>query len=1016
MSSSSQPDKPGTRRWSFLKRKRFWLLTGIVVYTLVGFFAVPAVVKTQLVTQIDQQLHRTAQVEAVEFNPYALSLSIQGFDLADTDGVSLVNFEELAVNFQLSSLFRWAWTFAEIRLDSPEIFYERFADGDSRLDRLISELAPTEPEPDPDGEQNKSPAGLPRLLIHSLALNQGQAALIDRQPGSPVELALGPIDIAVEQLNTLPDRSGQQRVAIQLPGGGKLSWKGTLDIAPFTSAGELLLDNLQLQALTPYLAHQLAIDDFTAAVSSSLTYQIGINPQGRFTAQIEPLNLSIDGITLTGLTPSTELIAIPRVQLEGGSIHFPEQRVAIQSLTIEQPKLALWRDPQGALSVSNLLRPADTPVPVDKAPAPESPAITETGIAAQPKPVAKPLPWQFALDEFLLTQGDIGFSDRSTSPEADVGLTELNLRVTGISNQHDQRFPVEFSTIIQSNQTAAGRVTMGGEVAVLPTVSLQTSAKTEQVELATLQPWLNQIAAITIDGGALDSDLSAELGADKGMTITGSINLADLNLLASSQQTPLGRWAALTINEFEFGLTPDWQPQMLAIGSINLQQPFARIAIDEQGQTNLAELIVAPDPAAPPEPKTTSTASDRPSTAMTIKVGAASISDGSLDFSDLSLPLPFTTVVNELNGAVTEFSNLNQEPAVLKLQGQVNQYGSAQITGAASLFEPTHATDVSLEFLNLELARVSPYSAQFAGRKIDQGKLDLNLQYTIKQGKLNAKNDIVLSDLQLGDKIDNPTATSLPLGLAVALLKDSKGVIDIKLPITGDLKDPEFKIGPVIWKTFAQLITRVATSPFRLLANLIGIDSDELGQFQFRPGLAALTPPELEKIVQLQEALQQRPNLVVEISGRANAEIDRPALALVALQTALVNVTGKAEGQTAGLDRNRKVLEKLFEATFAEIDLATVRDEHEVPPADNPDGKKVFDESAYITDLRNRLLASLPISDQQLLALANKRAAALKQAFIADDKLAEKRAVVIDPKLDASADQEWVVMELKITH
>ena len=145
MSSPSQPDKPGTRRRSFLKRKRFWLLTGIVVYTLVGFFAVPAVVKTQLVTQIDQQLHRTAQVESVEFNPYALSLSIQGFDLADTDGVSLVNFEELAVNFQLSSLFRWAWTFAEIRLESPEIFYERFADGDSRLDRLISALAAREP-------------------------------------------------------------------------------------------------------------------------------------------------------------------------------------------------------------------------------------------------------------------------------------------------------------------------------------------------------------------------------------------------------------------------------------------------------------------------------------------------------------------------------------------------------------------------------------------------------------------------------------------------------------------------------------------------------------------------------------------------------------------------------------------------------------------------------------------------------------------------------------------------------
>ena len=975
----------------------------------------PAVLQDQLVKQIDKHLHRSASVDTIEINPYALSLSVQGFELADTDGTALVSFDEFAINLQLSSLFRWAWTFAEIRLDSPQLFYERFDNGDSRLDQLLSELTPTDTTPAPISEGHRESTGLPRLLVHSLVLNQGQATLIDRQPETPIDLALGPINIAVEQLSTLPNQHGQQQVAVQLPAGGQLSWQGSIGMSPFTSSGTLLLDNFQLQRLTPYLASQLAVEDFTTTISSQLNYQVSVNQQSQLKARIESININLDEITLTGLTPSRKFISIPNIALKGGSIRFPEQTVSIQRLAIDRPELQLWLDQQGSFSRASLLRTTDTPVPKPPSVANQT---THPNQAAPPAlPGAEPLSWQIALDEFSLHQGKIGFVDQTTSPVANVGLTQLNLELTNITNNQGDRFPFEFSTLIESNQAPAGTIKVAGDLGLLPAVALQATTTTSQLKLATLQPWINRFAAIAINGGTLNSDINTQLIADQGMTVTGLINLADLDLKESARQTSLGGWADLAVNDINLGLSADGQPQTIAIGQVALQRPFARIAIDGQGNTNLAELLVTPSHSESSSPATAAANLDQPATEMSITIGGISVADASLDFSDLSLPLPFATVVTQLNGSVSPFNNSSKVPTQLNLQGQVNQYGSAQIAGSMSLFEPTHATDISLQFLNLEIARVSPYSAEFAGRKIDQGKLDLDLNYGLHKGSLNASNHIQLRDLKLGDKIHNPDAANLPLGIAVALLKDSNGLIDIKLPITGDLNNPEFKVGPVIWKAFAKLITKVATSPFQLLGNLIGVDSDDLGQLRFHAGQATLTPPELEKVAQLQQALLQRPNLVVEISGKTDASIDRPALTLTALQTKLLNETGKQnDGTTTLLDRDRKSLEKLFKQTFPDIKLRSVRKANKFAPADDPEGKAVFDESAYISDLSSRLLASIRISDQQLLSLAQLRAQTLKNAFIADAKLAEARVRVIDPEQSDSGEAEWVIMELKISH
>jgi len=326
---------------------------------------------------------------------------------------------------------------------------------------------------------------------------------------------------------------------------------------------------------------------------------------------------------------------------------------------------------------------------------------------------------------------------------------------------------------------------------------------------------------------------------------------------------------------------------------------------------------------------------------------------------------------------------------------------------------------MGLEFRNLLMSNLSPYTVQFAGREIDEGKLDLDLGYRIDQGQLNGSNKIILSDLVLGQKVDHPDAASLPLGLAVSLLKDADGVINLDLPVEGDVNDPEFRIGGVVWQAIRSLIVKVASAPFRLLGSLIGVDSEELGQFEFLAGRADLTPPELEKIMQLEQALQQRPELAIEISGVMDPVTDTDALKKLKLieqarQRLGVDVS-PADDTSMMLDEKiRAVVENMFGERFPEVNREDIRASHVAPPADDPDARPVLDELAYATDLWNRLLEAETVSGEELAELANARARVIRDAFLADGAVTADRVLISEVQTVESADGEWVVLELAV--
>ena len=969
--------------WLSPRRKRFWIIAVVLLYTLLGFFAAPAIINNSIIKLLQDDLGRPTKIEKIKVNPYALSVTVTGFELEDTDGVKLASFDEFYVNFQFLSILKWAWTFSQVQLTGPYFHFERFDSGSTRITRLLDDLEKA--FPDEPGAEDKAPGDVPRVLIRNLDLNNGHIDIRDKLPETPVEFQLSPINISIQELNTLPDLHGQQTVAIQLSDDSSLKWSGSLTLVPLDSSGELMLERMRLDQLIAYLEAILPLESFSATLSSRFQYHLRQDEAGEFELDINELDVTVNDFALTGLEPATEFIAIQEISLQDGKLRYPGQSLHFSKLGISDPRVEAWLKEDGSISMLDLV-----------------PDIEEQ--RSSPDTDNTTAPWALGIGEFVLEDGNLALSDRSIQPNAALNLTQLQLTATGISNEDGVQIPLE----LRGNLAEGGSYKVDGNVNILPEFSMSISASTDDIPLSLSQPYVQQFAHILVETGVVDSAVDINLSAGQDYTIGGSVEIPGLKINDELKNETLLSWNMLEIDHF------DLDPGTLHLSSLTLDGMYGRFVINEDRSTNLTGLVIEQ----PTDTGTDATA-DTDKQSMDIIIGGINVDNGSLDFSDFSLPLPFATHIEPLDGTISTIAANSTEPAIIRLEGQVDEFGLARIEGGMDMFDPIRYTDVSVDFRNLEMSSLSPYTVQFAGREIDEGKLDLGLVYNIEEGQVHGTNEIVLSDLVLGEKVDHPDAASLPLGLAVSLLKDSNGVIDIDLPVEGDVNDPEFKIGGVIWQAFTGMITKIVSAPFRMLGSLIGIDSEDFGQFEFLAGRADLTPPELEKIVQLEQALQQRPELVIEIGGVTDPAIDIPALKSIKLRNIASMRLGEdlddRDDDTMMLDdRIRAVVETLFSERFPDTTLESLKAAHTAPPADDPEGKPVLDELAYAGDMRDRLLAAEIISDQELADLAMARANAIRTAFLASGQIAENRVVIAEPTEVESDDGEWVMLELGV--
>jgi uncharacterized protein involved in outer membrane biogenesis len=1001
----------------------------VCLYAAAGFLAVPYFARKLAVDFVRSHYARTLTLGEIHFNPFTLTLDVRGARLPDADGQTLLSFERLHVETRFASLWRFAPSFREIVLEQPYVRAVLRPGGELNLADLGKGFAPA-----PKPQQPSPPL---KLYIDRLAVITGSATFEDRTRAQPFRADFKPIGFELRNFSTRAGEGNLYALNAASPEGERLIWNGTVQLSPVASHGTFQITDLRARTVWSYLRDSVAFEVDTG--------MIGIKGDYAFSAGPGPLSLdvTVHDTRITGLGAKPK--GADAHYVEVADLDVSETRVSLEKRSVEVAKvllsggeLRLWISEQGRVNLRDLVSP--------EAPAAASPPPAPTGRGA-----AAPA-WSLSVPDVEVRQLKLSAEDREVTPTAALTLDPVNLHVAGFNTSPDDTLDVTLDSAI------AG----GGKLNARAKVATRTAAVTGQVELAGLaltvaQPYISRYSSMTLLKGSFGTKLDIESRADGFLGIKGNAQVADLRTVDNAQKRDFITWKELKVANLDYRSSPT----SLRIGTITAVEPYVRMIIAPDRTLNITEILKPPGahkaatragtagevsdadveaasaaaaapPPPPPQPASkpkskgkhkdavVATKPAQPLTPFPMSIATVRFVNATANYSDLWIKPSFSIGVQTLNGTVTGLSSDPASRAKVQLEGKLDRYSPLQVAGEVNLLSAALYTDIKMNFKDLDLTVVNPYSGYFTGYQIAKGKLSVDVSYKIDERRLTAEQHFVVDQLELGDRVESADATHLPLKLAVALLKDHNGVIDLNFPMTGSLDDPKFRVGPIIWKMFVNLIAKAATAPFALLGHLFG-GGEHVNLVAFDPGSAELDKNARDQLGSIAKGLQARPALKLDVPIVYSAELDRPQIAAQKLQSQLAT---QAQNSRAGRKHPDTAVETALADPQQHFKLLLVQFKQDMgkdaalpPTAVAAQDAKRGDSSPYdpaISDLNAALIGRIQVPDADLEELGKDRAKAIQDALVTDGKIDPARVFIVNaPPKPQAGDKVKVELAVK---
>ncbi|KAG8154730.1 DUF748 domain-containing protein [Burkholderia catarinensis] len=951
-------------------------------------------------------------------------------DAKVTDHASAPLFAARGVHVAAASLepLRNAMHFDEIRIDQPVVDLARDKQGVLNVEKLVAQpaAAPKAAAGKPaasgaaasgaavaaaSGAKAEDTAAAAKeappldLTIRHFAIDGGTVNIDDRVPATPTAMSLTKLAATLDAFSLQGKTPAKYTLSTSLSRGGDVTAEGALNLAAKQADTKLTVAALALPALQPYLgeATRARVLDGTLGATVNAKADWGKTP---LAAQVADSTVSLKSLKIA--TPDTKApaIVLPDASAKIAKVDVAARTAEIASVDASGLALDVTRLKDGKIDLAALAEPAQAAVPKR--------TVARKAEAAAPS-------WHYRIDALNVKDSSANFTDLSTPRPVKLAIKPLELSVQKLSDDMTKPLPVQLKATLNRK----GSLNVTGDVTAQP-LKLGLKINGNRLDAAAFEPYFGSALNVTIASALLNAQGNltfAQVKDTPRATYRGDVALVDVRMLDKATSDPFAGWRSLALSNLKANY--DEKGTDVDATRVTFSNFYGRVLLDAQGRLNLKDVVAKesgpaqsltrdaskgePVPLSPgmTPPAAAQQASAPAAASATVVVKAAQppqnpvrmhfgellLQNGRVTYTDNFIKPNYTANLIAIKGTVGAFGTDSTTSAPVDVAANLAGNGPISIKGSVNPLIEKPALDLTATAHDIELTNLTPYSAKYAGYPITKGKLNVDLHYQLANDQLQANNHIFIDQLTFGDHVDNDTATKLPVKLAISLLKNTRGQIDVNLPVSGSLSNPEFSIGGLIWHAVLNLIAKAVTSPFTLLANAFGGGGEDLGYVEFAPGSYQLDDAQQKKLDTVVKMLTEKPSIRLDLIGRVDPAKDTSGLGdayveRLVRQQKLKDVVGQGESidpMSVKVDKAEysKYLTRAYKAADFKKPRNLVGLQKTLPDA----------------DMKQALADHAPADDNALRALAQQRAQAVRQYL--DGKIDSSRVFVVAPKLDA---------------
>jgi Domain of Unknown Function (DUF748) len=836
-----------------------------------------------------------------------------------------------------------------------------------------------------------------KIKVNSVALNNFGLNFEDQTVKNPLAVNLKPINFKLANYSSNPGVSVPFELSAVLNKTGIIKLAGDTVIQPFSAKAAVDIKDIELGNFQAYVNKFARLDvidgklaiDGDVVVATPKKDNLDVNFKG---------NTVIAGLLIRDQMHKEKnqnkvLAKVPVFALRGIDFNLGSQELVLDSISANNVYLQAWLNPEGVINYQTLFPGSDSgDFGVNK-----TLANTDKSQAA----------WKIKVNNMALTDFWLNFEDQTLKNPLVKNFKPINFKLANYSNQNGAKLPIQLSVGI--NKT--GLVTLQGDTVIEP-LSAELDLDVKNVDLGQFQPYFDNFVRLDVMDGDLhiDGKLSVAKPSQNKLDLKfyGNTGIAGLLTRDQTMHKDLVKWDNLTFKDVAIDLLAN----RYISSALLIDKPYARVTIRKDKTVNFKDIVIS-DKSKPDTP--VKSAQHQPANLKKpyFKLGKIQIKNGSSDFSDLSLIMPFAAQIESLDGGASDISSDQKSTMTFGLWGNAYDIAPVDVEGKISPYLGDYNVDIN--FNGLPMPLISPYMVQFAGYTVEKGKMTLDLNYKVVNKELTASNSILINKFELGEKVKNPNAVSLPLKLAVTLLKDSNGNINIDVPITGSLDDPKFSLGAIFTDALVNVLSKVVTSPFHALASLIGSEKD-LSTISFTAGNSSLNKEQQEKLDDLSKALKERPALNLDIKGAAFQEQDWPVIR----EDALYDQLKKRKAAEINKDTDKKIRDEyvqlsdddykrlLADMFIEKFPLLAEKSFLGTPQLMNPKAGDFYEIA------KQKLFTIIKPQPERLKRLASARAQAIASYLIHKDGVPRERVYILDSVIDPKRDNKEIVSYLSL--